>query len=83
MERRILLINIVICDDEKSYQEILEFNMATGKNHHVYSTLKEFEKELTPNFLSRHKSYMVNMNLLRGMNRIIFIKKQRASRYSS
>lgn len=83
MERRILLINIVICDDEKSYQEILEFNMATGKNHHVYSTLKEFEKELTPNFLSRHKSYMVNMNLLRGMNRIIFIKKQRKSQYSA
>ncbi len=77
------MINIVICDDEKSYQEILEFNMATGKNHHVYSTLKEFEKELTPNFLSRHKSYMVNMNLLRGMNRIIFIKKQRKSQYSA
>ena len=58
------MINIVICDDEKSYQEILEFNMATGKNHHVYSTLMEFEKELTPNFLSRHKSYMVNMNFI-------------------
>ena len=75
MERRILLINIVICDDEKSYQEILEFNMATGKNHHVYTTLKEFEKELTPNFLSRHKSYMVNMNFIAGYEPYKFLLK--------
>lgn len=74
------MINIVICDDEKSYHEILEFNMATGKmatgkNHHVYSTLKEFEKELTPNFLSRHKSYMVNMNFIAGYEPYKFLLK--------
>lgn len=28
----------------------------------IYSTLKEFSKQLTPNFLRCHKCYMVNMN---------------------
>lgn len=32
----------------------------------VYSTLKSFSKNLPPNFLKCHKSYMVNMNYING-----------------
>ncbi len=32
----------------------------------VYSTLKEFSQSLTPNFLRCHKSFMINMNHIRG-----------------
>ena len=40
-----------------------------------YSTLKEFEKELTPNFLRCHKSYMVNMNFIAGYEPYKFLLK--------
>lgn len=46
----------------------------------IYSTLKDFEKELTPNFLRCHKCYMINMNHIIGyephkfiINKNIFI----------
>lgn len=34
----------------ETFNNSIMIHMATGEKHHVYSTLKEFEKELTPNF---------------------------------
>lgn len=39
----------------------------------VYSTLKEFSKTLTPNFLKCHKCYVVNMNYVNGYEPHSFI----------
>lgn len=39
----------------------------------VYSTLKEFSKKLTPNFLRCHKSFMINMNYISGYEPYNFV----------
>ena len=59
----------------ETFNNSIMIHMATGENRHVYSTLKEFEKELTPNFLRCHKSYMVNMNFIAGYEPHKFLLK--------
>ena len=59
----------------ETFNNSIMIHMATGENHHVYSTLKEFGKELTPNFLRCHKSYMVNMNFIAGYEPYKFLLK--------
>lgn len=59
----------------ETFNNSIMIHMATGEKYHVYSTLKEFEKELTPNFLRCHKSYMVNMNFIAGYEPHKFLLK--------
>lgn len=59
----------------ETFNNSILIHMATGENYPVYTTLKEFEKDLTPSFLRCHKSYMVNMNYISGYEPHKFLLK--------
>ena len=51
----------------------LLIHFADGSMITVYSTLKKFSKSLPPYFLQCHKSYVVNMNVIKGYEPHSFI----------
>lgn len=50
----------------ETYNNNLLIHTIDGNEISIYSTMKEFSKNLTPNFLKCHKSFMVNMNHING-----------------
>ena len=52
----------------ETFNNNLTLHLTDGGTMTVYSTLKKFSKRLPPNFLQCHKSYMVNMNYIRGFS---------------
>lgn len=55
--------NIVFIE---SFNNNILIHTVDNNSINIYSTLKEFSKNLTPNFLKCHKSYIVNMNHISG-----------------
>lgn len=50
----------------ESYNNNIIIHTVDKECINIYSTLKEFSKKLTPNYLQCHKSYIVNMNHISG-----------------
>ena len=50
----------------ETYNNNLLIHTIDGNEISIYSSMKEFSKNLTPNFLKCHKSYTVNMNHING-----------------
>lgn len=46
----------------ETFNNNITIHLIDGSHLTIYSTLKEFSKQLTPNFTRCHKCYMVNMN---------------------
>lgn len=70
--------NHAICTDEIVYIESFNNNILLhliDREITLYSTMKEFAKNLPFNFLQCHKSYIVNMNHITGFFRHSFTLK--------
>ena len=52
----------------ETFNNNLTLYLADGTNLSVYTTLKRFAQKLPPNFLQCHKSYVINMNHIRGFS---------------
>lgn len=70
--------NHAICTDEIVYIESFNNNILLhliDREINLYSTMKDFAKNLPVNFLKCHKSYVVNMNHITGFYRNFFTMK--------
>ena len=62
----------------ETFNNVIVIHIITGEEYTVYSSLKSFSKELTPNFLRCHKSFMVNMNYVLGYEAYKFTLKNKS-----
>lgn len=57
-----LIINFQDIQYIETFNNNITLHLKNAENITIYSTLKEYAKNLPPNFLRCHKCYMVNMN---------------------
>ena len=53
----------------KSDDHYLQVFLSNGKKHFVRGKLKQIREELPPNFIQCHRSYIVNSNFIKKINR--------------
>lgn len=86
-KKNIILVSVgnkshSICTDVIVYIESFNNNILlhlVDGELNIYSTMKEFSKNLPVNFLKCHKSYIVNMNHITGFHRNFFTMKNSKS----
>lgn len=79
LKRIVIKNHIVLKDKTKVYiselvfikadDHYLNLFLSNGKNHFVRGKLKSIKQELPPNFMQSHRSYIVNSNFIKQINR--------------
>ncbi len=61
----------------ETFNNNIDLHTFSGEKYTLYSSLKAFAKELTPQFLRCHKSYMVNMDYITSYEPHRFLLKNK------